>query len=820
MSIAFALCGFACAFETARGGSPAFRCEVDRSCPAGLTCDSHGFCVAATDAGTSASDLVQSCGAPGTEGRRCDDGNACTRNDVCLGSRCVGLDAVMCTTTDRCQTASCEPSTGQCVTTTRPDGLTRVATINTGIAPAGLAVDERGGRIYVGIRGADHVAVIDAATDRILTTVPTLSDPRVVTLNPRTHELYVLDGASAMPGLTVLDGAPNSPLRDSVVARVETPGRDFLGLEGFAIDATHNRIYLPSFDPGGRVLVIDGDTHTLVASLRVASNPLATVLDPRARRVLVGHGSFFSRTRLSALDVATNVVSDDLEVGLSADVLAWDDRTQRLWVRKGVPSRNDRHAILAFDGRTGRLIAQLGRESSGHLAIHPRTSRLYTVDQQTTTLTALDVATWNGTAVKTVARGTVANGTKRVAVNGVTGRVYVSQELENSIAVFDDLNTHTDPANCGACGRTCAADEECRAGQCVAPGSWRVMSNEGAPPPVFEPENGSLAAWTGTELLVWGGDGFRIEQLRNTGGRYSPALDRWRPMSVEGAPSARRSHTAVWTGQELVVWGGSPSTQAGGRYDPTADRWRPMSQVGAPSPRSVHSAIWTGTRMIVWGGRAAGDGVAIGAGGAYDPGADAWTPISVRDAPSARIRHVAVWTGAEMIVWGGHAGDQCPLRSGGRYDPVTETWRPMSRENAPGGWTDSAAAWTGRELFVWGGSSCGFSGPQSEGGLYDPALDRWRKVSGIGAPSRRTNPGLVWTGERILVWGGVETGPLGDGASYDPATDSWSPLPPIPALAARGGLAATVWTGTQLLLWGGLGEGRVVYGDGARYTPP
>ena len=54
-------------------------------------------------------------------------------------------------------------------------------------------------------------------------------------------------------------------------------------------------------------------------------------------------------------------------------------------------------------------------------------------------------------------------------------------------------------------------------------------------------------------MIVWGGDGTR---LLNTGGRYNPSTDSWTATSTTNAPGARSSHTAVWTGSEMIVWGG------------------------------------------------------------------------------------------------------------------------------------------------------------------------------------------------------------------------------------------------------------------------
>jgi len=78
----------------------------------------------------------------------------------------------------------------------------------------------------------------------------------------------------------------------------------------------------------------------------------------------------------------------------------------------------------------------------------------------------------------------------------------------------------------------------------------------------------------------------------------------WAATSTANAPAARQNHTAVWTGSEMVVWGGDASSSAmntGGRYDPATARWAATQTLNAPSVRSYHSAIWTGSKMIVWG---------------------------------------------------------------------------------------------------------------------------------------------------------------------------------------------------------------------------
>ncbi len=85
--------------------------------------------------------------------------------------------------------------------------------------------------------------------------------------------------------------------------------------------------------------------------------------------------------------------------------------------------------------------------------------------------------------------------------------------------------------------------------------------------------------------------------------------DTWAAISTVMAPSPRSDYAAVWTGSEMIVWGGydgSSYLNTGGRYDPDSDSWTPINTVGAPSPRAGHTAVWTGKEMIVWGGGTCG----------------------------------------------------------------------------------------------------------------------------------------------------------------------------------------------------------------------
>ena len=148
-----------------------------------------------------------------------------------------------------------------------------------------------------------------------------------------------------------------------------------------------------------------------------------------------------------------------------------------------------------------------------------------------------------------------------------------------------------------------------------------------------------------------------------------PARTLGQPPALPTRLNGRQFLTAVWTGSEMIVWGGERANNlvplnTGGRYNPSTNSWTATSIGNAPDPRSGHTAVWTGSNMIVWGGLART--VPFNSGGRYYPDIDLWVSTSTTNSPSGRFSHTAVWTGSEMVVWGG-ANSNGPLNTGGRY---------------------------------------------------------------------------------------------------------------------------------------------------------
>jgi N-acetylneuraminic acid mutarotase len=292
----------------------------------------------------------------------------------------------------------------------------------------------------------------------------------------------------------------------------------------------------------------------------------------------------------------------------------------------------------------------------------------------------------------------------------------------------------------------------------------------------------------------------------------------WTPTSVNYAPSGRGLHTVVWTGNKMIIWGGSGNPgylNSGGVYDPLTNTWVVIDSINAPSARYFHTAVWTGSRMLIWGGR--GPGVQR-TGKSYDPSMNSWSPIDTANAPSAREMHSAIWTGSKMIIWGGFTNSSS-TNTGGIYDPVSNTWTSMSATNAPSPRKHQTAVWTGSKMIIWGGDSTAGLHYLKTGGVYDPSTDTWTSTSLSNCPDGRNAHTAIWTGDKMIIWGGYNTsGCLLTGSRYDPVANGWAPTSIIDVPIARKNHTA-IWTGVKMVIWGGDASSSVLLNSGGIYNP-
>lgn len=200
----------------------------------------------------------------------------------------------------------------------------------------------------------------------------------------------------------------------------------------------------------------------------------------------------------------------------------------------------------------------------------------------------------------------------------------------------------------------------------------------------FSMREGSAYATGGGWFFVWGGAPDRSGELRADGLLVDIDTGGW--VDVPDAPiEGRYSSTAVWTGQEFVVFGGhlfDASFTDGAAFDPSSRTWRPIS--GAPLSAAAHpSSVWTGSEMVVWlAGNDSEFGrlplMSVGQMAAYDPIVNTWRTM---DAPQIQLVDATLFDTKDglLLVGGpttrdlGTAGPSASVKII-RIDPTTGRW--------------------------------------------------------------------------------------------------------------------------------------------------
>jgi hypothetical protein len=345
--------------------------------------------------------------------------------------------------------------------------------------------------------------------------------------------------------------------------------------------------------------------------------------------------------------------------------------------------------------------------------------------------------------------------------------------------------------------------------------------------------------------------GVLIGRAATSGEEASPAST-WQALP-EAPIEGRLAPAAVWTGTEMIVWGGYARSEdvgqasQGAAYNPATRAWRTIAS-SPPGVQGGAAVVWTGDEMVVWASNSP-DGP-VGAA-VYDSATDSWRRLPAGPL-GKREGYSSVWTGKELIVVGGSLGDTLAKPVAAALDPRTDSWRLLPALNRVTGLMPSPGlVWDGREAFVMGSVCAEYRSSCSPTLLaYDPATDALRKIDLAKAPIAPqqqlkligvNGTDLVFATEALakmrifIVRYDLATGswsrkgafapfpvPIGaytqkawlgdryvaaDGSSglqiYDLETDTWQTITPGPSpLNSREG-SAIVWTGTELIAWSG-----------------
>ena len=314
------------------------------------------------------------------------------------------------------------------------------------------------------------------------------------------------------------------------------------------------------------------------------------------------------------------------------------------------------------------------------------------------------------------------------------------------------------------------------------------------------------AIWSGSEMIVWGGASLDDPNgPANTGSRYNPSTKAWTATSTENAPSKRFGHCSVWTTSGMFVFGGETDSSTllndGFLYATATNTWTQVSSTNAPDARIWPMCIWTGEKVLVWGGLSTDTTTALATGAVYNPADDTWTAMSTTNA-------IGVVAGPFGI--GYYATDKAFFwnlanTTGGFYDAANDSWTTALTDSAPSGRFGAAHTYDSNKVYIFGGQILSTGAATNEGYVFDTANNFWTTITTENAPDARFGATMSMISSKLRVWGGWSNGTtdaIKQGGVYTVTGGSWAPMETASAPPSRA-LHSVVNTGTAMIVWGG-----------------
>jgi YVTN family beta-propeller protein len=291
-----------------------------------------------------------------------------------------------------------------------------LTTIDVGGFPSGVAANPVTNKIYVG--DGQNLAVIDGKTQQVTARIATGAD--FVAVNILSNRIYTSTCTQSECSVVVIDGQT-----DKVITDIPVFGENFIGIQGLAVNSVTGRIYVSAAD-NQQLIVIDGETNTVIDQVFVASQPGGISVNPKTNRIYVAGTGF------PGLIMVFDGATDGLVASLIED-FGINNTAVNFVLNRAYATDSDK--VIVVNGATNQEVA---RVPSGPFAtfidVNQLNSKVYVVNAANGSVSIIDGKTNQVVQTLLIPGAGFLDG---IAVNLASGFTYVTDTITGEVTVLE-----------------------------------------------------------------------------------------------------------------------------------------------------------------------------------------------------------------------------------------------------------------------------------------------------------------------------------------------------------------------------------------------
>ena len=261
---------------------------------------------------------------------------------------------------------------------------------------------------------------ISGANEGIRAIVPVGHTPGGVAVNYKTNRAFVVsydDGT-----VSVIDGNTRT-----VISTIKVGGN----LCCVAVNSLTNRIYVGNCFSHA-INVIDGNSNSIIATISMGNDdPSRLAVNSVTNRVyIICDGKY----PVHVLDCDTNTIKT-IQTNINANEIAINPITNRLYI-------SDNHNICVVDGKTNGMLylVSVGNNDLGAIAVNPLTNLIYVADRTNSPVNDRDnemLYIIDGRTNIITHSVKISDSSPGIAIDQVSNQVYIALDTKKSVDILD-----------------------------------------------------------------------------------------------------------------------------------------------------------------------------------------------------------------------------------------------------------------------------------------------------------------------------------------------------------------------------------------------